>query len=56
MHKKVPTARFTAGSANVLTTGLARVVNVLLSQVKKELKKLDKKHIAETGVKRDAGL
>jgi len=44
MHKKVPKARFIAGSANVLTTRLARVVNVLLSQVKKELKKLDKEH------------
>jgi len=52
MHKKVPKARFIAGSANVLITRLARVVNVLLSQVKKELKKLDKAHIAETGVKR----
>jgi len=28
MHKKVPKARFIAGSANVLTTRLARVVNV----------------------------
>jgi len=52
MHKKVPKVRFTAGSANVLTTRLARVVNVLLSQLKKELKKLDKEHTAETGVKR----
>jgi len=40
-HKKVPKARFTAGSANVLTTRLAQVlvVNVLLVEVKKELKR-----------------
>jgi len=34
MPKKVPKARSIAGSANVLTIRLARVVNVLLSQVK----------------------
>jgi len=52
MHKKVPKARFIAGSANVLTTKLAQVINVLLMEIKKEVKRRDKEHIAETGIKR----
>jgi len=52
MHKKVPKARFIAGSADVLTTKLAQVINVLLMEIKKELMRRDKEHIAETGIKR----
>jgi hypothetical protein len=52
MHKSPPKPRFIAGSAKVITTSLAKVVNTLLIFIKDELLEKDRQHIIKTGVKR----
>ena len=52
MHKEIPKARYIAGSANIITTALAKTLNIFLGLVIKELQRKDIEHIKNTGVRR----
>ena len=52
MHKEIPKARYIAGSANIMTTTLAKSLNTFLGLIIKELQIQDVQHIKDTGVRR----
>ena len=52
MHKEIPKARYIAGSANIMTTTLAKNINTFLGLIVKELQLRDIEHIKNTGVRR----
>jgi hypothetical protein len=52
MHKPTPQARFIAASADVITTPLARLLNVMLGAIKRALTARDNLYFLRTGTRR----